>query len=91
MRLLAPAPTRVIVLETSSEELARRRPDHDPAWLARKRTEFQRLSAAHPEWFVVDATPHLNAVTASVARIVWETTQTGGDGDTTGLHRALRG
>jgi thymidylate kinase len=91
MRALAPMPTRVIVLETTADELVRRRPDHDPAWLDRKREEFQRLSEAHPEWAVVDATRELEAVTANVATIVWDAVRTGGDGQTTGLNRALHG
>jgi thymidylate kinase len=91
MRLLAPTPTRVVILDTSADELARRRPDHDRAWLDRKREEFLRLSVAHPDWAVVDATRDLEAVTASVAAIAWEAVQTGGNGHTTGLHRAVRG
>jgi thymidylate kinase len=91
MRLLAPSPTQVVVLDATADELVRRRPDHDRAWLDRKRVDFQSLSAAHPEWAVVDASRDLDAVTANVATIVWDAVQTGGNGHTTELDRALRG
>ena len=91
MRRLAPNPTRVVVLDASSEELARRRPDHNRAWLERKRDEFRRLSAAHPDWELVDASRDLAAVTADVATIAWKAVQLGRDGQTSGFHRPVGG
>jgi thymidylate kinase len=88
MRLIAPRPTRVVVLDTTADELARRRPDHDPAWLERKRGEFRQLAALHPEWALVDASPDLETVTADVATIAWETLRPDLDRHTEPRHAA---
>jgi thymidylate kinase len=71
IRALAPRPTRVVLLDAPAEELHRRRPDHDTAWLARKREEFRQLAETNPLWVVVDATRDLDAVTTTVAAIAW--------------------